>query len=181
MSFLKKNLSNLESIKFSGFTDNSNFVEPSYVFLSFSKNPIDALEHARNALNRGAALVISSVDLSQELKDRNFFDPDLESNKDEYLEALFASSKKNIKIIGITGTNGKSSTAYYLHQLLSMKDSNSTLLTNMKEVLNFKNTELTPLTTPDSFLLHFLLKKSIKLKDTIDPESSLFAIDGWQI
>ena len=164
MSFLKKNLSNLESIKFSGFTDNSNFVEPSYVFLSFSKNPIDALEHARNALNKGAALVISSVDLSQELKDRNFFDPDLESNKDEYLEALFASSKKNIKIIGITGTNGKSSTAYYLHQLLSMKDSNSTLLTNMKEVLNFKNTELTPLTTPDSFLLHFLLKKSIGLK-----------------
>ena len=45
-----------------------------------------------------------------------------------------------------------------------MKDSNSTLLTNMKEVLNFKNTELTPLTTPDSFLLHFLLKKSIGLK-----------------
>ena len=164
MSILKKNLSNLESIKFSGFTDNSNFVEPSYVFLSFSKNPIDALEHARNALNRGAALVISSVDLSQELKDRNLFDPDLEGNKDEYLEALFASSKKNIKIIGITGTNGKSSTAYYLHQLLSMKDSNSTLLTNMKEVLNFKNTELTPLTTPDSFLLHFLLKKSIGLK-----------------
>ena len=97
MSFLKKNLSNLESIKFSGFTDNSNFVEPSYVFLSFSKNPIDALEHARNALNRGAALVISSVDLSQELKDRNLFDPDLEGNKDEYLEALFASSKKKHK------------------------------------------------------------------------------------
>ena len=48
-----------------------------------------------------------------------------------------------------------------------MKDSNSTLLTNMKEVLNFKNTELTPLTTPDSFLLHFLLKKSIGLKENI--------------
>ena len=76
----------------------------------------------------------------------------------------FARSKKSIKIVGITGTNGKSSTAFFLHQLLSFKDSNATLLTNTPEVSNLKNTQFTPLTTPDNFLLHHFLKKSIDLK-----------------
>ena len=39
MISLKENLSKLESIKITGFTDNSNFVERDYAFLSFSKNP----------------------------------------------------------------------------------------------------------------------------------------------
>ena len=36
-AFPNKNLSKLESIKITGFTDNSNFVEPNYAFISFSK------------------------------------------------------------------------------------------------------------------------------------------------
>ena len=34
----------------------------------------------------------------------------------------------------------------------------------LNEVSNFKNTQFTPLTTPDNFLLHHFLKKSIDLK-----------------
>ena len=164
MLSLTKNLSKLESIKITGFTENSNFVEPNYAFISFSKNPKEALKFSKDAIDRGAIIVISQVNLQEQLRDKNLFDSNLIDHKDRYLEILFARSKKSIKIVGITGTNGKSSTAFFLHQLLSFKDCNSTLLTNMPEVSNLKNAQFTPLTTPDNFLLHHFLKKSIDLK-----------------
>ena len=164
MLSLTENLSKLESIKITGFTENSNFVEPNYAFISFSKNPKEALKFSKDAIDRGAIIVISQVNLQGQLRDKNLFDSNLIDHKDKYLEILFARSKKSIKIVGITGTNGKSSTAFFLHQLLSFKDCNSTLLTNMPEVSNLKNAQFTPLTTPDNFLLHHFLKKSIDLK-----------------
>ena len=164
MLSLTENLSKLESIKITGFTENSNFVEPNYAFISFSKNPKEALKFSKDAIDRGAIIVISQVNLQEQLRDKNLFDSNLIDHKDKYLEILFARSKKSIKIVGITGTNGKSSTAFFLHQLLSFKDCNSTLLTNMPEVSNLKNAQFTPLTTPDNFLLHHFLKKSIDLK-----------------
>ena len=164
MLSLTENLSKLESIKITGFTDNSNFVKRDYAFISFSKNPKEALKYSKDAIDKGAKIVISQVNLHEHLKDKNLFDSNLVNHKDKYLEILFARSKKSIKIVGITGTNGKSSTAFFLHQLLSFKDSNATLLTNTPEVSNLKNTQFTPLTTPDNFLLHHFLKKSIDLK-----------------
>jgi UDP-N-acetylmuramoyl-L-alanyl-D-glutamate--2,6-diaminopimelate ligase len=164
MLSLTENLLKLESIKITGFTDNSNFVEPNYAFISFSKNPKEALKYSKDAIDKGAIIVISQVNLYEQLKDKNLFDSNLANHKDKYLETLFARSKKSIKLVGITGTNGKSSTTFFLHQLLSFKDSKATLLTNLPEVSNLKNTQFTPLTTPDNFLLHHFLKKSIDLK-----------------
>ena len=182
MSSLNENLSKLESINFSGFTDNSTFVESNFIFLSFTENINDALKHSRDALNRGAILVISQVDLSEEIKEKNIYDSNLENHKDKYLKALFNRSEKDIKVIGITGTNGKSSTAFFLHQLLSFTDLNATLLTNMHKVSDLENSELSPLTTPDKFLLHHYLKKSIDLKrDYFLMEVSSHAIDQGRI
>ena len=182
MSSLNENLSKLESINFSGFTDNSTFVESNFIFLSFTENLNDALKHSRDALNRGAILVISQVDLSEEIKEKNIYDSNLENHKDKYLKALFNRSEKDIKVIGITGTNGKSSTAFFLHQLLSFTDLNATLLTNMHKVSDLENSELSPLTTPDKFLLHYYLKKSIDLKrDYFLMEVSSHAIDQGRI
>ena len=51
MPSLNENLSKLESIKFSGFTDNSNFVESNFIFISFAENLNDALRYSRDAIN----------------------------------------------------------------------------------------------------------------------------------
>ncbi len=182
MPSLNENLSKLESIKFSGFTDNSNFVKSNFIFISFTENLNDALRYSRDAINRGAILVISQVNLGQELKEKNIYDSNLLNHKDKYLKALFNRSEKDIKVVGITGTNGKSSTAFYLHQLLSLTDSNATLLTNMPKISDLENSELSPLTTPDKFLLHYYLKKSIDLeREYFLMEVSSHAIDQGRI
>ena len=71
MLSLTENLSKLESIKISGFTDNSNFVERDYAFISFSKNPKEALKYSKDAIDKGAKIVISQVNLHEHLKDKN--------------------------------------------------------------------------------------------------------------
>ena len=94
MISLKENLSKLESIKITGFTDNSNFVELDYAFISFSKNLKEALKYSKDAIDKGAIIVISQVNLHEYLKDKNLFDSNLVNHKDKYLETLFARSKK---------------------------------------------------------------------------------------
>ena len=94
MLSLTENLLKLESIKITGFTDNSNFVEPNYAFISFSKNPKEALKYSKDAIDKGAIIVISQVNLHEQLKDKNLFDSNLANHKDKYLETLFARSKK---------------------------------------------------------------------------------------
>ena len=70
MLSLTENLSKLESIKITGFTDNSNFVKRDYAFISFSKNPKEALKYSKEAIDKGAKIVISQVNLHEHLKDK---------------------------------------------------------------------------------------------------------------
>ena len=100
MLSLTENLSKLESMKITGFTDNSNFVKRDYAFISLSKNPKGALKYSKDAIDKGAKIVISQVNLHEHLKDKNLFDSNLVNHKDKYLEILFARSKKSIKIVG---------------------------------------------------------------------------------
>ena len=88
MLSLTENLSKLESIKITGFTDNSNFVERDYAFISFSKNPKEALKYSKDAIDKGAKIVISQVNLHEHLKDKNLFDSNLVNHKDKYLSLI---------------------------------------------------------------------------------------------
>ena len=65
MFSLTENLSKLESINITGFTDNSNFVERDYAFISFSKNPKEALKYSKDALDnkRRVIGIISENDI----------------------------------------------------------------------------------------------------------------------
>ena len=182
MSYLSRNLKKLKESSFTGFTENSKFVKNDFVFISLSENSKEALNHSKEAIKNGAKFVISQIDLKNELKEYNLFDKNLKENKDKYLKQLFNRSIKDIKIFGITGTNGKSSTAFFLHQLLIFKGINSTLLSNIPEILSYKNSEISPLTTPDRFLLRYYLKKSIDLKrDYFLMEVSSHGIDQGRI
>ena len=83
MLSLTENLSKLEGIKITGFTDNSNFVEQDYAFISLSKNPKEALKYSKDAIDKGAKIVISQVNLHEHLKDKNLFDSNLDNHKDK--------------------------------------------------------------------------------------------------
>ena len=163
MSEINKNISLLRKNNFTGFTENSNFVEKDFVFLSFEQDKKIASKHASEAKKNGAKIIISKVSNEKDSKILNLIDKNLSANKEIYLKYLFNRNLEDLSIVGITGTNGKSSTAFFLHQFLLNSGFNPTLLTNIPEI-PIKNCEVSPLTTPGNFLLHHYLKKSIDLK-----------------
>lgn len=163
MSEINKNISLLRKNNFTGFTENSNFVEKDFVFLSFEQDKKIASKHASEAKKNGAKIIISKVSIEKDSKILNLIDKNLSANKEIYLKYLFNRNLEDLSIVGITGTNGKSSTAFFLHQFLLNSGFNPTLLTNIPEI-PIKNCEVSPLTTPGNFLLHYYLKKSIDLK-----------------
>ena len=82
MSYLSLNLKKLKESSFTGFTENSKFVKNDFVFISFSENIKEALNHSQEAIKNGAKFVISQIDLKNELKEHNLFDKNLKENKD---------------------------------------------------------------------------------------------------
>ena len=74
MSYLSRNLKKLKESSFTGFTENSKFVKNDFVFISFSENIKEALNHSQEAIKNGAKFVISQIDLIYELKVHNLFD-----------------------------------------------------------------------------------------------------------
>jgi len=66
---------------------------------------------------------------------------------------------KKLKIIGITGTNGKTTTAYMLYHILNENGIKCALIGTLGAV--FENTEYTGYTTPEPVLLQYYLKKAV--------------------
>ena len=74
---------------------------------------------------------------------------------------LFDEPTKKIKTIGITGTNGKTTTSYLLKSVLESNKNKTTLIGTIKNMIG-KSEIKTNLTTPESIDLENIFNKSLK-------------------
>ena len=93
---------------------------------------------------------------------------------------FYEDPSKKLNLFGITGTNGKSTTAFFLHQLLNKNNFNSSLLSNINN--KRKGVFFSKLTTPDILSLNKFLSWSNTLNcDCAIIEVSSHAIDQKRI
>ena len=74
---------------------------------------------------------------------------------------LFDKPTKKIKTIGITGTNGKTTTTYLLKSVLENNKNKTTLIGTIKNMIGKREIK-TNLTTPESIDLENIFNKSLK-------------------
>jgi len=102
----------------------------------------------------------------------------------EYLRIvkMFYGLGKNLpKVIGITGTNGKTTTAFLVYQLLKKMGKNPSLIGTVKYFIG-KKTKKATYTTPPFLYLQKLLKETKKAgSDFVVMEVSSHAIDQERI
>lgn len=136
--------------------DDSRKVKPGTIFIAIEKGNLYKEEARKN----GASLILSDEEI-----------PNLKERLLPFLLWFFDYPDKDVTLIGVTGTNGKSSTAYFIFQLL--KD--AFLISNVP--LKNKNTYVTRNTTPYPVdFVHALRKAKERKKKYVILEVSSIAI-----
>ena len=166
---LKKN-SECKSIKL-----NSKFIEKNDIFISISEDSKKNLEYVSDAISKGAQLIISS---DKDQKNKNSlikYFPNIKNKLGEISNIFYEEPSKNFKVFGVTGTNGKSSVSYFLHQIFTKNNFRSALLSSVKN--KKKDIFFSELTTPDTFFLNqFISNLSVENYKSVILEVSSHAI-----
>ena len=158
---LNKNLN--DNIFFSGIAFNSSKVKKNNIFFAVKGNKYDGNNYINQAIKKGAKIIISEKKIVQNKKDNVLF---LRSSNVRKLLSKVSYkifSQKPKTLVGVTGTNGKSSIADFYYQILDL---------NLKKVasigtigIKYKNKKTTlNNTTLDPIQLGSILKDLKKKK-----------------
>lgn len=136
---------------------NSKKVEPGDTFLALKGPYTDGHDFINEAIDNGAACIIAQ---RGEYSVKTIIEEDTKSYLSNYLRELNIEKLSKIKLIGITGTNGKTFTGDILCQLLNNLNMKTAFIGTNGFYLNGK-VKKTSSTTPDIYELYELINEAI--------------------
>ncbi len=97
--------------------------------------------------------------------------------------SYYRNPSRKVKVIGVTGTDGKTTTANYIYQLLELSGKRSALISTVGFFMDGEKKNLGfHVTTPPTFTLNRYLKKAIEKKvEYIVLEVSSHALDQFRV
>lgn len=137
-----------------GIETDSRKVKPGDLFLCIRGYTVDGHDYAHDAVERGASAIISEVPLLVDLP--NVVVSDTKQTAGTVASAFYDHPSQQMRIYGVTGTNGKTTTATLTYDLLRL----SGLTTGIVSTIGARygsHTLDTPNTTPEAVVLHRLL------------------------
>ena len=139
----------------------SRKVKPGQTFVALVGHTVDGHDYIDDAIKNGATKIVAEKSIKSSIPIEIV--PSTEEYlknalKEEYSEFI----NNNLRIIGITGTNGKTTTAYLTYQLLNLLGEKSAYLGTNGFVTPDK-TEETENTTPDILTVYNIMLEVIKL------------------
>ena len=135
-------------------TDNTKKVTEKCAFVCVEGAHFDGHNFAVDVIKNGAVAVIVSKDLGLEQQII------VDNTREAYAvmcKNLFGAECDNLNIVGITGTNGKTTTAFIIKDILEEFNIKSGLIGTVKNMVGDKEFA-TELTTPDPYDMHKLFK-----------------------
>ena len=130
---LKKFPENITGIAF-----DSRLVKPGNIFVCYQGRTINSNEFIDDAIKKGAILIISDDQLQLQIhRDVTVFYIENTRNALSFLsDAFYNSPSKDLYTIGITGTDGKSTTAFLIYSILKKLDFNVSLISTLGIYIN---------------------------------------------
>ncbi len=138
-------------------TDNSAKVCEGCIFICIEGRRFDGHIKAAEALEKGAAAVVVQKDLGLENQIL------VENTRSAYAKicaAFYGHPEKELKIIGVTGTNGKTTSCFILKSILDKLGYKTGLLGTVKNIVGDKEYPAA-LTTPDCYELFGLFREMV--------------------
>lgn len=168
----------LGELEITGVTCDSRQVKERYAFVCIKGALSDGHNYAQTALEQGAAVVIAERDLG--LKNQIV----VENTHEEFARLSakwFGNPSKKLKLIGVTGTNGKTSTTYMIKQILETLGHKVGLIGTIQNMIG---DEVIPTsnTTPNAYDLNALFADMVeKGCDYAVMEVSSHALDQCRV
>ena len=152
---LKNTTSPFENTEICGITCDSRAVKEGYAFVCIKGTAADGHEYARAALDKGAAVVITERNLGLE---REVTVSDTHAAYALMSSAFFGYPSKELRLIGVTGTNGKTSITYMLKAILEAAGYKTGVIGTIQNMIGDRVLESAN-TTPDAYNLNRLFRE----------------------
>ena len=105
----------LADTEITGITCDSRQVKEGFVFVCINGAKSDGHDYAEKALENGAAAIIAERDLGLEVQ---IVVPDTHAAYADMCAKWFGNPAESLKLLGVTGTNGKTSVTYMMKKIL---------------------------------------------------------------
>jgi UDP-N-acetylmuramoyl-L-alanyl-D-glutamate--2,6-diaminopimelate ligase len=148
----------VDESQITGLAIDSRLVKPGNIFFALPGTKIAGISFAKEAIEAGANLVISDTDSNQILEDKLVIVKDLYKVYLQIVDKYFDYPTKNMKLIGISGTNGKTSTTFLVQSILKAANINCGVIGTTGYWINDNKTVLSH-TTPDPISLAEIFQK----------------------
>ena len=138
-------------------TDNSKKVADGCIFVCIEGKHFDGHTKAKEALENGAAAVVVQKDLG--LREQIL----VENTRAAYARlcaAFFGHPERKLRIIGVTGTNGKTTSCFIIKSVLDSMGYKTGLIGTVKNIVGDKEYPAV-LTTPDCYDLFSLFREMV--------------------
>jgi UDP-N-acetylmuramoylalanyl-D-glutamate--2,6-diaminopimelate ligase (EC 6.3.2.13) len=151
----------VELSKIKGITQNSKKVQEGWVFVAIKGSSTDGHNFVQEALNRGASLVFVERDVG--IKDERIIKvEDTRKLLGELANEFFGRPSERLKVVGITGTNGKTTSSHIVESVLNAGGIPTGLIGTIYYRFKDKIYEYEGRTTPDPIQWHRTLKQMLQ-------------------
>ncbi len=166
MSALKYILDHINPVKVigsnqlevNGLAINSKLVQPGYVFVALKGTNVDGHKFIANAIELGATVVVCE-NIPADTGNATFVQvKDCSLAAGLAADAFYNHPSSKMRVVGVTGTNGKTTTATLLYQLYQQAGFKTGLISTVQNHIDTQVLESTH-TTPDAISVQSLLAK----------------------
>ncbi len=151
-----------DRIRIAGLTSDSREVKPGYLFFALPGTHRDGNVYIGHALKQGACAIVSSEPFEPSLISANpgaafISSPDIRESMAVLSARFYGTDTDRLKIIGITGTNGKSTIAHILNCMIRSQGQETILMGTIGiEICGEKIP--TDYTTPPPYEIHRFIR-----------------------
>lgn len=148
-------------LEITGLNYDSRKIKPGNIFFAIKGLKEDGNKYVSDAINNGAAVIFSEDDIKAETKVPVIRSAHIRRLMAEYSGIFYGDPSSRLKLIGITGTNGKTTTSYLIRTFLT----DAGFATGLLGTIDYKigdQAEDSKLTTPDSVELNMMLSEMLK-------------------
>ncbi len=157
----------IKSNKVKGICFDSREVQEGFLFIAQKGTNVDGHKFIKTAISKGAKYVVCEFipeevqELSQKNNEILFFVVKNSSKALGYIASeYYDNPSKKLKIVGITGTNGKTTTVTLLHNLFMLSGYKVGLVSTIVNKINNREIKATH-TTPDAIELNKLFNQMV--------------------